>query len=128
MSESLQDAQQAIATASSPAAEFAQLSRGRKREVFFGLPETVRESLVAEMDEAALRRFVRGLDPDEGADVLGFADEATREAVLRRGRRVPPAAPPPRWCRPVAPPTCCPGSRREGPRVCLSGPVERLNR
>lgn len=72
MSESLQDVQQAIAASSSPAAEFGQLSRARQREVFFGLPETVRESLVADMDEGALRRFVRGLDPDEGADVLGF--------------------------------------------------------
>lgn len=84
MSESLQDVGQAIAASSSPAAEFEGLSRARKREVFFGLPETVRESLVADMDEDALRRFVRGLDPDEGADVLGYADEATREAVLQR--------------------------------------------
>jgi magnesium transporter len=83
MSEST-DVQQAIAAASSPAAEFGQLSRARQREVFFGLPETVRESLVADMDEAALRQLVRGLDPDEGADVLGYADEATREAVLQR--------------------------------------------
>jgi len=76
--------QQTLATAPEPAAEFAGLSRSAQREVFFQLPETVRESLVADMDDEQLRAFVRRLDPDEATDVLGYADEPTREAVLRR--------------------------------------------
>ena len=82
-SESLVDVQQAIAGSSTPAAEFGQLSRSRQREVFFQLPETVRASLVDDMDRPTLRRFVRRLDPDEVADVLGLVDEGTRESVLR---------------------------------------------
>ena len=84
MSEATQSAGRAVATASSPADEFRQLPPDEQRATFFGLPETVRESLVADMDEDALRAFVRRLDPDEGADVLGFADQVTRETVLRR--------------------------------------------
>ncbi|WP_339105447.1 magnesium transporter [Haloterrigena salinisoli] len=84
MAEQLTDVQQAIATSPTPAAEFQRLSRRRQREVFFLLPETVRESLVADMDREGLREFVRRLDPDEVADVLELADEDTRTAVLRR--------------------------------------------
>ncbi|WP_226482240.1 magnesium transporter [Natrinema amylolyticum] len=84
MAEQLSDIQQAIATSSAPAAEFERLSRSRQREVFFLLPETIRESLVADMDREQLREFVRRLDPDEVADILGFADEETRTDVLRR--------------------------------------------
>ena len=83
MAESLADVQQTIAGSSTPAAEFRELPRSRQREVFFRLPETAQRSLVEDMDRADLRQFVRRLDPDEVADVLGFADEATREAVLR---------------------------------------------
>jgi len=83
-SESLADVQQAIAVSSTPAAEFQHLSRSRQREVFFQLPETVRQSLVADMDREGLQRFVRRLDPDEVADVLVLADEGTREDVLQR--------------------------------------------
>ncbi|QLD90299.1 magnesium transporter [Natronomonas salina] len=84
MDESLADAQQAIAASSTPGEEFQQLSPRRQRDVFFHLPETVRESLVADMDRDQLQRFVRRLDPDEVADVLGLVEEGTREAVLRR--------------------------------------------
>ncbi len=76
--------QQEIATAAEPAAVFADLSRVRQREVFFQLPETVRATLVAEMSDEQLRGFVRRLDPDEGTDVLGYADEGRREVVLQR--------------------------------------------
>ena len=31
-----------------------------------------------------MRGFVRRIDPDEVTDVLGYADESVREAVLRR--------------------------------------------
>jgi len=78
------DGPQTLATSPEPAAEFAGLSRSEQREVFFQLPDTVRESLVADMDDEQLRAFVRRLDPDEATDVLGYADETTREAVLRR--------------------------------------------
>jgi len=76
------DLQQTLALSPDPAEEFVTLSRRRKREVFFTLPETVRDELVADMDRDQLRQFVRQLDPDEATDVLGYADEAVREEVL----------------------------------------------
>ncbi|MFD1565570.1 magnesium transporter [Haloarchaeobius amylolyticus] len=84
MNESLVDAQQAIAGSPNPAEEFQQLSRGRQRDVFFQLPDGVQASLVADMGREQLQGFVRRLDPDEVADVLGLADEAVRESVLRQ--------------------------------------------
>jgi magnesium transporter len=84
MSEALQDAGQAVATSSTPSAEFRSLPRFRQRELFFRLPEGVQRTLVADMDREGLRAFVRRLDPDEATDVLGFADEETRRAVLRQ--------------------------------------------
>ena len=63
--------QQTLATMAEPAVEFAALSRSAQREAFFQLPDTVRESLVADMDDEQLRAFVRRLDPDEATDVLG---------------------------------------------------------
>lgn len=84
MSEALQDAGQGIAASPTPAEEFQRLARVQQREVFFRLPETVQETLVADMDAEGLRGFVRRLDPDEATDVLGFADEEARETVLRR--------------------------------------------
>ncbi|QRV17095.1 magnesium transporter [Haloterrigena salifodinae] len=84
MAEQLTDVQQAIATSSTPAAEFQRLSRSRQREVFFLLPQTTQQSLVADMDRDQLREFVRRLDPDEVTDILVLADEDTRSAVLRR--------------------------------------------
>jgi magnesium transporter len=83
MAEPLGDVQQAIAGSPTPAEEFRDIPRSRQREVFFRLPETVRRSLVEDMDREDLRRFVRRLDPDEVADALGFADETTRDEVLR---------------------------------------------
>ncbi|MDT3434088.1 magnesium transporter [Haloarcula sp. 1CSR25-25] len=84
MEESGTEVTQAVATSSTPAAEFGTLSRSGQRQVFFQLPETVQTSLVADMDREQLQRFVRRLDPDEVADVLGLADEETRERVLQR--------------------------------------------
>jgi len=78
------DIQQEIALSSSPATVFANLSRDRQREVFFQLPETVREAVVDDMDADQLQAFVKRLDPDEATDVLGLAEETTREAVLGR--------------------------------------------
>jgi len=63
--------QQALAVSSAPAARFGELSGDRQREVFFHLPETVQESLVADTSDEQLRQFVRRLDPDEATDVLG---------------------------------------------------------
>jgi magnesium transporter len=84
MSEALQDVQRAIASSHTPSAEFRELSRSRQRELFFRLPETVQATLVADMDDEGLQAFVRRLDPDEATDVLGFAEEERRAAVLRR--------------------------------------------
>ncbi|MFB6302677.1 MAG: magnesium transporter [Haloferacaceae archaeon] len=84
MADASADVQQAIAASSVPSEEFERLSSGRQREVFFQLPELVRQSLVEDMDRDQVRAFVRRLDPDEVADVLGLADEAVRTDVLRR--------------------------------------------
>jgi len=82
MSQQVGDAQQEIATSPSPGATFEELSREQRREVFFSLPETVRGTLVADLSRERLRTFVSRLDPDEATDVLGYADEGTREEVL----------------------------------------------
>ena len=65
-----------------PAVPFADLPRDERRDVFFSLPETAREALVADMSRSALEAFTDRLDPDEVTDVLGYADAETREAVL----------------------------------------------
>jgi magnesium transporter len=52
------ETQQRLASSPSPATEFAGLDRDRQREVFFSLPESVRASVVADMDEEQLRGFV----------------------------------------------------------------------
>ena len=80
----LADVQQTIAFSATPASAFAELTPGRRREVFFLLPETVRRAVVEDMDREQLRRFVNRLDPDEVADVLGLMGAEAREAVLRR--------------------------------------------
>lgn len=82
MAEQLVDVQQLIATSSTPAMVFDDLSRERKLAVFFTLPEPVRASLVEDMGRDQLRTFVRTLDPDQATDVLALADEPEREAVL----------------------------------------------
>jgi magnesium transporter len=93
MDETSETVQQAVATSSSPAETFADQPRERRREVFFTLAETLRGRLVADMSTEQLREFVGQLDPDEATDVLGYADEATREATLSaiesaRGERI----------------------------------------
>jgi len=45
------DLQQRLATTPEPAAEFADLSQPEKPELFFQLPDTVRQSIVADMDD-----------------------------------------------------------------------------
>jgi magnesium transporter len=78
------DEQQEIASAASPADAFSDLSTSRRRTVFFQLPESLQTAVVDDMDREDLRQFVRRLDPDEATDVLGLADESTREAILER--------------------------------------------
>jgi magnesium transporter len=82
MAQQMTDIQQDIATAPDPGAVFGGLSTERQREVFFLLPEPAREKLVADTNREQLRTFVARLDPDEATDVLGYADETTREEVL----------------------------------------------
>jgi magnesium transporter len=84
MSESMQDAGRAVATAHAPSEEFRRLSQAHQRELFFRLPESVQATLVADMNRTQLKEFVRRLDSDEATDVLGFADEESRTEVLRR--------------------------------------------
>ena len=84
MDESAADLHHVIPVSSTPAAEFRELSPTRQREVFFQLPETVQQRLVDGLDRGGLQAFVRRLDPDEVADVLGLADEEVREDVLRQ--------------------------------------------
>ncbi len=80
----LDDVQLAIANSPAPAEEFDRLSRERKRELFFRFPQSLQESLVADMDTEHLRSFVRRLDPDELTDVLALAPEERREGVLQQ--------------------------------------------
>jgi len=75
---------QELADSTEPAERFRELPHARQREVFFTLPESVVESLVADMTADGLHAFVRRLDPDEATDVLGVADEDTRAEVLAR--------------------------------------------
>jgi magnesium transporter len=76
------DIQQDLAQSDTPAAVFRQLKGVQQRDIFFHLPEPVREALVADMDTTQLRQFLARLDPDEAADVLGLLDEEVRENVL----------------------------------------------
>ncbi|WP_436346683.1 magnesium transporter [Natronorubrum sp. FCH18a] len=82
MSSQIRDVQETIAMSPDPSDPFTSLPRDEWRDVFFALPENVRESLVAELNRSELETFVDRLDPDEVTDVLGYADEETREAVL----------------------------------------------
>ncbi|WP_440771994.1 magnesium transporter [Natronorubrum sp. DTA28] len=82
MSSQLRDVQETIAMSPDPSDPFISLPRDEWRDVFFALPESVREPLVAELTRSELESFVDRLDPDEVTDVLGYADEETREAVL----------------------------------------------
>lgn len=66
------DARRELAASPSPAATVEALPESRRREVFFQLPDTVRESLVDDVDADQLHRVVRRSDPDEAAYVLGF--------------------------------------------------------
>ncbi len=75
--------QQSIAVADSPAERFGELPGRRQRRVFFALPETVRRAVLGDMAREQLEGFVRRLDPDEAADVLGLVDEGVREEVVR---------------------------------------------
>ncbi|MEF8936814.1 MAG: magnesium transporter [Halovenus sp.] len=84
MQEQLATFQQELATSPAPATTFSDLSQEQKREVFFGLPDAVRERVVTDMDRDQLREFVDELDPDEATDVLGYARESTRESVLSK--------------------------------------------
>jgi magnesium transporter len=74
--------QPTIAAASSPADRFFQLPGPERRAVFFTLSEDVRAALVVDMSRPQLDGFLDRLDPDEATDVLGYADERTREAAL----------------------------------------------
>jgi len=78
------DVQHDLALSNAPADDFRRLTGTQQRDVFFHLPESVREALVADMDMGQLRPFLARLDPDEAADVLGLLDEETREAVLQQ--------------------------------------------
>lgn len=84
MDAALETAQQSIASSPTPAAEFDALSPGQRRQVFFLLPASLRETLLADMDDEQLQGFVRRLDPDEVADVLGLVDEDRREDALQQ--------------------------------------------
>lgn len=84
MAEASPAVQQELATSSEPAARFEEVSRDRKRGVFFQLPDAVQQSLVTDMSPDQLQEFVRRLDPVEVTDVLELADGETRAAVLER--------------------------------------------
>ncbi|MHC3439164.1 magnesium transporter [Natrialbaceae archaeon A-gly3] len=82
MNRQLRELQETIAMSPEPAAPFTDLPRGEWRNVFFALPENVREVLVGDMSRSHLEALIDRLDPDEVTDVLGYVDEGTRQAVL----------------------------------------------
>jgi magnesium transporter len=82
METQLRDVRETIAMSPEPSAPFTDLPSEERRDVFFALPETVREPLVADMSQSQLDAFVSHLNPDEVTDVLGYADEARRETTL----------------------------------------------
>ncbi len=82
MSSQVEDAQETIAMSPEPAAPFTDRPAKEWRDLFFSLPETTRELIVPDMDRSELEAFIDLLDPDEVTDVLGYADEGTREALL----------------------------------------------
>jgi magnesium transporter len=82
MAQQSPDVREAIAASPEPSAPFVELPREEWRDVFFGLSEDVRSVLVGDMDRAELESFIGRLDPDEVTDVLGYADEEVREALL----------------------------------------------
>ncbi|ELY46852.1 magnesium transporter [Natronorubrum tibetense] len=82
MSSQLRDVQETIAMSPDPSDPFTSLPRDEWRDVFFALPENVREPLVAELNRSELENFIDRLDPDEVTDVLGYANKETRDAVL----------------------------------------------
>lgn len=84
MAEELTEIQQNIAVSTRPAAEFDELSRSRKRRVFFLLPSATQEAVIEDMNVDQLHRFIRGLDPDEAADVLAFSTDGIRDDILQR--------------------------------------------
>ena len=84
MNTALETAQQSIASSPTPAAEFDTLAPGQRRQVFFLLPESLRESVLTDMDDERLQRFVRRLDPDEVAGVLGLVEDDRRAAALEQ--------------------------------------------
>ncbi len=74
--------QESVAMASEPADAFTDLPRGEWRDVFFSLPEQVKELVVMDMSRSDIEGFVDELDPDEVTDVLGYADEEVRDSIL----------------------------------------------
>jgi len=83
MADSLEVLQQDIAQSEDPAAAFRTLPAAQQRDVFFHLPESLREAIVVGLDPEQVRWFIRRLDPDEGTDVLGLLDDETRGQVLQ---------------------------------------------
>lgn len=76
------DPREQIALSPDPSVPFLELPPDERRDLFVSLPESSRESLVAEMSRSELSTFVHRLDPDEAADVLGYAEETVREELL----------------------------------------------
>ncbi|MFP4229473.1 MAG: magnesium transporter MgtE N-terminal domain-containing protein, partial [Salinivenus sp.] len=83
MSDTLTDLQHDIAHSDAPAEAFHALPAAQQRDVFFHLPDSLRESIVVDLAPEQVRQFVRRLDPDEGTDVLGLLDDDMREQVLQ---------------------------------------------
>jgi magnesium transporter len=71
-----------IALASEPSIPFTELPLERRREVFFTLPDSSRQTLLADLSRSQLESFVRYLDPDEATDVLGSLGQERRTSLL----------------------------------------------
>ena len=82
MSSQVEGVQEAISVSPEPSTPFTDLPQRKWRDLFFTLPEATRRLVVTDMNRSELEAFVDLLDPDEVTDVLGYADEGTREALL----------------------------------------------
>jgi magnesium transporter len=71
-----------ITLASEPSIPFTELPLERRREVFFTLPDSSRQTLLADLSRSQLESFVRYLDPDEATDVLGSLGQERRASLL----------------------------------------------
>jgi len=79
--------QQAIASSDAPGQTLMDQPRQRQRDLFFHLPDSLRDSVLKDLSLDQLVAFVRRLDQDEVADVLALVSEDQQKQVLEQMER-----------------------------------------